>query len=238
MQINDLFGMVPSIIGNFITSIYCVSKNDDILYKLEYTGSSLKIVSKSPYKELLSCLDNNNDILKEIEESNKVKKIINNNLILYSEAVDDYKVIILSNLEEEKKDTQDKLTILIADDSPVITKFFTKTFESDFNILVAKDGEEAIKTIESNLNNSSFVGAFIDLQMPIKSGYDVLDYLSANNLFATIPTSVISGEDSQNGIERATNYGIIDMLQKPFNADAAKSIVNKTIQHSKNYQNR
>ncbi len=238
MQINDLFGMVPSIIGNFITSIYCVSKNDDILYKLEYTGSSLKIVSKSPYKELLSCLDNNNGILKEIEESNKVKKFINNNLILYSETVDDYKVIILSNLEEEKKEVQDKLTILIADDSPVITKFFTKTFESDFNILVAKDGDEAIKTIESNLNNSSFVGAFIDLQMPIKSGYDVLDYLSSNNLFATIPTSVISGEDSQNGIERATNYGIIDMLQKPFNADAAKSIVNKTIQHSKNYQNR
>lgn len=238
MQINDLFGMVPSIIGNFITSIYCVSKNDDVLYKLEYTGSSLKIVSKSPYKELLSCLDNNNDILKEIEGSDKVKKIINNNLILYSEAVDDYKVIILSNIEEEKKNIQDKLTILIADDSPVITKFFTKTFETDFNILVAKNGEEAIKVIEDNLNDSSFVGAFIDLQMPIKSGYDVLDYLSANNLFATVPTSVISGEDSQNGIERATNYGIIDMLQKPFNADAAKSIVNKTIQHSKNYQNR
>lgn len=238
MQINDLFGMVPSIIGNFITSIYCVSKNDDVLYKLEYTGSSLKIVSKSPYKELLSCLDNNNDILKEIEGSDKVKKIINNNLILYSEAVDDYKVIILSNIEEEKKNIQDKLTILIADDSPVITKFFTKTFETDFNILVAKNGEEAIKVIEDNLNDSSFVGAFIDLQMPIKSGYDVLDYLSANNLFATIPTSVISGEDSQNGIERATNYGIVDMLQKPFNADAAKSIVNKTIQHSKNYQNR
>lgn len=238
MQINDLFGMVPSIIGNFITSIYCVSKNDDVLYKLEYTGSSLKIVSKSPYKELLSCLDNNNDILKEIEGSDKVKKIINNNLILYSEAVDDYKVIILSNIEEEKKNIQDKLTILIADDSPVITKFFTKTFETDFNILVAKNGEEAIKVIEDNLNDSSFVGAFIDLQMPIKSGYDVLDYLSANNLFATVPTSVISGEDSQNGIERATNYGIVDMLQKPFNADAAKSIVNKTIQHSKNYQNR
>lgn len=238
MQINDLFGMVPSIIGNFITSIYCVSKNDDVLYKLEYTGSSLKIVSKSPYKEFLSCLDNNKSILKEIEESDKVKKIINSSLLLYSETIDDYKVIILSNIEEEKKEIQDKLTILIADDSPVITKFFTKTFETDFNILVAKNGEEAIKAIEDNLNDSSFVGAFIDLQMPIKSGYDVLDYLSANNLFATIPTSVISGEDSQNGIERATNYGIVDMLQKPFNADAAKSIVNKTIQHSKNYQNR
>ena len=238
MQINDLFGMVPSIIGNFITSIYCVSKNDDVLYKLEYTGFSLKIVSKSPYKEFLSCLDNNISILKEIEESDKVKKIINSSLLLYSETIDDYKVIILSNIEEEKKEIQDKITILIADDSPVITKFFTKTFETDFNILVAKNGEEAIKAIEDNLNDSSFVGAFIDLQMPIKSGYDVLDYLSANNLFATIPTSVISGEDSQNGIERATNYGIVDMLQKPFNADAAKSIVNKTIQHSKNYQNR
>lgn len=238
MQINDLFGKVPSIISNFITNIYCVSKSDDILYKLEYTGSSLKIVSKSPYKDLLVCLDNNKSLFTEIENNQTIKKVVNDKMLVYTETIEDYKIIILSSLVTERHESDNKLTILIADDSPVITKFFTKTFESEFNVIVAKNGEEAIKLIEDNLDNKSFVGAFIDLQMPIKNGFDVLEYLSKENLFAIVPTSVISGEDSQNGIERATNYGIVDMLQKPFNADAARSIVNKTIQHSKNYMNR
>ena len=49
MQINDLFGNVPAIIGNFISHIYCASKSDDVLYKLEYTGKTIKINTKIPY---------------------------------------------------------------------------------------------------------------------------------------------------------------------------------------------
>lgn len=237
MQINDLFGNVPSIIGNFISDIYCLSKEDDIVYKLEYTGSSLKVISKSPYAEINNFISDK-EIINEIENNNSLKRIIKNKTSVYMETISDYKIVLICDFEEEKEVVDDKLTLLIADDSPVITKFFTKTFESEFNILVAKNGEEAINLIDENINNKLFVGAFIDLQMPVKNGYDVLDYLSNNNLLELIPTSVISGEDSQNGIERATAYGIIDMLQKPFNADAARSIINKTIQHSKNYTNR
>lgn len=237
MQINDLFGNVPSIIGNFISDIYCLSKEDDIVYKLEYTGSSLKVISKSPYAEINNFISDK-EIINEIENNNSLKRIIKNKTSVYMETISDYKIVLICDFEEEKEVVDDKLTLLIADDSPVITKFFTKTFESEFNILVAKNGEEAINLIDENINNKLFVGAFIDLQMPVKNGYDVLDYLSSNNLLELIPTSVISGEDSQNGIERATAYGIIDMLQKPFNADAARSIINKTIQHSKNYTNR
>ena len=236
MQINDLFGNVPAIIGNFISHIYCASKSDDVLYKLEYTGKTIKINTKEPYSNLIKLLDNNKDLLNDIENSNQLKKILNNK-VFYTESVDDYKIILVCDMTVESTTSSDKLTLLIADDSPVITKFFSKTFEDEFNILVANNGEEAINMINDNLNNETLVGAFIDLQMPIKSGYDVLEYLSENNLFELLPTSVISGEDSQNGIEKATNYGIIDMLQKPFNAEAAKSIINKTIQHSKNYKN-
>lgn len=234
MQINNLFGLVPSIIGNFLSNIYCISKSDDVVYKLEYTGSALKIVAKEPYKEIESILSDK-ALITEIETEDKVKKVINNDFIIYTETIEDYKIILISDLKEENIKTQDKLTLLIADDSPIITKFFTKNFENDFNVLVAKDGEEAIKLIEENKENKSLVGAFIDLKMPVKSGYDVLDYLSKNDLFDIIPTSVISGEDSQDGIERATGYGIVDMLQKPFNVERARSIVDKTIQHSKNY---
>ena len=75
----------------------------------------------------------------------------------------------------EKENIQDnKRVILIADDSPVITKFFTRTFKDEFEILVAKDGNEAIELVEEN--KDSLLGVFLDLQMPKKN----LNYTDLN----------------------------------------------------------
>ena len=81
------------------------------------------------------------------------------------------------------------------------------------------------------------MGAFLDLQMPKKNGYEVLDYFSENDLFKQIPVSIISGEDTKDGIAKATSIpGVVDMLQKPFNAESARAIVNKTISFSSKYK--
>ncbi len=233
MPINEIFEHVPSIIGNFISEIFCISKEEDVAYKLEYTGSTLKVQEKENYAYFATYLNKYNYPLEDIEKNDTLKKVIGKETIIYMEKIDAYKVVIICQIETSKVTGAEKPTLLIADDSPVITKFFKKNLENEYNILVASNGEEAINLIKENLNKN-LIGAFIDLQMPVKSGYDVLEYLKENDLFTVLPTSVISGEDSQDGIEKATNYGIIDMLQKPFNAESAKSIVDKTIQHSKN----
>ena len=146
----------------------------------------------------------------------------------------DYKIIVLvndCNIEEEKKGC----SVLIADDSTIITNFFTKIFKDRFDIIVASNGEEAIQKFEEN--KDTIVGCFFDLQMPVKNGYEVLDYFNENNLFGTYPVSVISGEDSSDTITELTNkYKIVDMLQKPFNNDSVTNIVNKTISLSPNYK--
>ena len=51
------------------------------------------------------------------------KKILNNK-VFYTESVDDYKIILVCDMTVESTTSSDKLTLLIADDSPVITKFF------------------------------------------------------------------------------------------------------------------
>ena len=69
--------------------------------------------------------------------------------------------------------------------------------------------------------------------MPNIDGFQVLDYLKENNLFEVIPTSIITGDDSKEAIDRAFKYPIVDMLNKPFNEKEAKLIVQKTINHGK-----
>jgi CheY-like chemotaxis protein len=65
--------------------------------------------------------------------------------------------------------------------------------------------------------------------MPKVDGFAVLDYLKENNLFNTIPTTVISGDSSSDAINKAFTYPIVDMLNKPFSEDKIKQAVLKTI---------
>ena len=60
----------------------------------------------------------------------------------------------------------------------------------------------------------------------------MLNYFIQNNLFVKIPASVITGSDDRATIERAFNYGIVDLLTKPFNERDLKRIVNKTINYN------
>lgn len=122
--------------------------------------------------------------------------------------------------------------ILIVDDSDIIRNFIQKIFKNQYEIMVAKDGKEAIDII-SVADPSKVGGIFLDLNMPNIDGFQVLDYLKENNLFEAIPTSIITGDDSKEAIDRAFKYPIVDMLNKPFNEKEAKLIVQKTINHGK-----
>lgn len=122
--------------------------------------------------------------------------------------------------------------ILIVDDSDIIRNFIQKIFKNQYEIMVAKDGKEAIDII-SVADPSKVGGLFLDLNMPNIDGFQVLDYLKENNLFEAIPTSIITGDDSKEAIDRAFKYPIVDMLNKPFNEKEAKLIVQKTINHGK-----
>lgn len=236
MDINDIVASIPDLIASLYDTIFVVNKSLDKCYRVQYTVDKLKVSKPTTYDEFTKYMSVFKDnVLDEIEkETRDIKKVIISNTeekLLASITHEEYKIVLLSSLRELEIKENINRTIIIADDSPVITKFFTKTFENEFNILVAKDGNEAIELVEAN-KDSNLLGLFVDLQMPVKNGYEVLDYFKENNLFSLVPVSVISGEDTADGIERATNYGIVDMLQKPFSADAARAIVNKTISFS------
>ena len=73
--------------------------------------------------------------------------------------------------------------------------------------------------------------------MPNMNGYEVLDYFKENDLFKVIPVSIISGEDTEDGIKKAMSYeGVIDMIQKPFDSSSIKAMVDKTVTFSPKYK--
>lgn len=116
-------------------------------------------------------------------------------------------------------------TLLIVDDSEIITNLLDKMFKDSFYTVVAKDGGIAIDIIKSNADKIS--GILLDLNMPNVDGFAVLDYMRENDLFKKLPVSIITGNDLKEIDQKAFEYPIVDMLKKPFNERAVKAIVDK-----------
>lgn len=128
-----------------------------------------------------------------------------------------------------------KPSILIVDDSSIIRNSLKRIFDKDYNIIMAKDGNEAIDVITHNIlsndNNDkqNIVGILLDLIMPVCDGFKVLDFLKSYNLLARIPVAIISGDETRETRKRVYTYDIVDMLEKPFNTEFIRTRINKII---------
>ena len=116
--------------------------------------------------------------------------------------------------------------ILVVDDSNVISSFIKKIFNDVYDVIIAKDGVEALTIVQTN---GRIVAMLLDLNMPNVNGFQVLEYFEANNLFDKIPVSIITGLGNEDFIKKAREYPIVDILRKPFNERDIKTVVEKTV---------
>ena len=135
----------------------------------------------------------------------------------------------VEQLEDVNPDVYNKKTILVVDDSNIIRNFVKRVFSEEYNVGTANDGDEAIKIIKANKDNDFIVTILLDLNMPKVDGFAVLDYMKENKLLKKMPVSIISGDSSKETIDRAFKYEIVDMLEKPFNDQSVKMIIEKTL---------
>ena len=126
-------------------------------------------------------------------------------------------------------------SLLIVDDDSLTRNIFKKVFESQYNIIEAKNGSEAVDIIEKNIikpdNNDpkNIVGIFLDLKMPVMDGFGVLDYMADKRLLTKMPVVIISADDAKETKEQVYAYAIADMIEKPFNFEIIKKRVNNMV---------
>lgn len=136
--------------------------------------------------------------------------------------VQDYLGIDYEKSQEVVK-SNSNLSILVVDDSNIISNFVTKIFSDEYNIIACKDGQMAIDQL-SNVSNS-IVCMLLDINMPNVDGYEVLKFMKTNNLFEKINVAIISGTDSNEILNTTKDYPIKAILEKPFNEENIKRIV-------------
>ena len=114
-------------------------------------------------------------------------------------------------------------SILVVDDSNIISNFVSKIFNDEYKVIVCKDGQQAIDELSSISN--SIVGMLLDINMPNVDGYEVLKFMKTNNLFNRINVAIISGSDPNQILSTTKDYPIEAILEKPFNEENIKKIV-------------
>ena len=120
-------------------------------------------------------------------------------------------------------------TILIVDDSQIVSNFIKKVFENDNDVVLCKDGQGAIDYCHSEEKRSRIKACLLDLNMPNVNGFEVLDFFKENNYFVKLPVVVISGVEEVDLIQKAKSYPIVEVLAKPFNERDLEMALNRCL---------
>ena len=124
-----------------------------------------------------------------------------------------------------------KPNILIADDSEMNRAILMDMLESEYTIIEAEDGKEAISILEKRIDEISLV--LLDIVMPNMDGFGVLKIMNQRKWIEVVPVIMISSESGASQVERAYALGITDFISRPFNAVIVhRRVVNTILLHA------
>ncbi len=117
--------------------------------------------------------------------------------------------------DEDKPEPIEKpVSFLVVDDDPRARESLVTLLQREWtDITEAVDGEEAIALIQKR----QFDVVILDLNMPKKSGDQVLAFIKEHNIATTV--IVLSGETSINKVTEAVRLGAYDIFRKPYSFD-------------------
>ncbi|USD66591.1 response regulator [Vibrio sp. SCSIO 43136] len=113
------------------------------------------------------------------------------------------------------------MKVLICDDSALARKSLARSITQweGLHILLAEDGREAL----SILSEQNIDVMFLDLNMPVMDGYEVLSVLPVSNYHTKVV--VVSGDIQQEAKRRCLSMGAHAFIEKPFKQQVAAPLL-------------
>lgn len=99
--------------------------------------------------------------------------------------------------------------------------------ESEYEIIEAENGEEAIGILEERRAELSLI--LLDIVMPRMDGFGVLEIMNKRDWIEDVPVIMISSESGAAPVKRAYEMGISDYISRPFDSTVVHRRVVNTI---------
>ena len=112
-------------------------------------------------------------------------------------------------------------TIMIVEDEKANIDILLEAFRDEYEVMVAVDGEKALKAIKSNLPDL----ILLDIMLPKMNGYEVCKKIKNNPRTASIPIIFVTSMDQKTNERKGLELGAIDYITKPFSIPIVKTRV-------------
>jgi CheY-like chemotaxis protein len=139
--------------------------------------------------------------------------------------------------------TTDKaLNVLLVEDLEDDRFFFQHAFDQlsvNAKLFIATDGVEALDYLQ---NKGLFADAqqfprpdiiFLDLKMPRRNGFEVLQWMQEHSLNQTIKVIVLSGSHEPRDMEQCRKLGAPDYIIKPIDSQQLQNLLQPLIHNPK-----
>lgn len=126
--------------------------------------------------------------------------------------------------------------VFLADDDEDDQLLFNdvlKELSSSIELTVARDGEHLMKLLTQLKQLPDIL--FLDLNMPLKNGFECLEEIKADKKFENLPVIIFSTSSQPSAIEHVYHYGAHLYVRKPNDFTNLKKIIHYVL--SVNWQN-
>ncbi len=117
--------------------------------------------------------------------------------------------------------------VLVADDDAGLRALCRVALEAEgFEVTEAANGDEAVERATESRPDV----LLLDLAMPRRDGWQVLEALSGNDDAGDVPVVMMTGSASEENLERADRAGVLDFIGKPFEPSDLIATVNRVLE--------
>lgn len=125
-----------------------------------------------------------------------------------------------------------KKNILIVDDLELNREILSLILKDNYNTIEAENGLAAKNILIRENGNISLI--LLDILMPVMGGFEFLEEIQTDDRFKDIPIIFVTAETYEGNIQRAIQYGVRDVIAKPFDPYFVCKRVNHLIQLTRN----
>lgn len=106
----------------------------------------------------------------------------------------------------------DKKCVLAVDDAAIILSRISDALGKHYSVVTVNSGARAMKYLDKNKPDL----ILLDIRMPVKDGFEILQEIRAMEDRADIPIVMLTGLESKRFVMEGINLGVRDYILKPF----------------------